>query len=65
MSIPCFRLGSAIPPARVFQKAINNVFGGYSHVLCYLDDLMIFSKSEADHKIHPAEMLALLREHGI
>jgi len=47
----------------LFQRAMNEVFGGLDYVACYMDDMLIFSKSEAEHKIHLAKVLALLREH--
>jgi hypothetical protein len=43
----------------VFQALINSVFRNLAdvYVMCYLDDILDYSKSEADHKDHVTEVL--------
>lgn len=51
----------------VFQTAMNRVFGAHlnSFVCVYLDDILVFSKTEADHLKHLRLVLELLRQHNL
>ncbi len=57
----CFGLTNA--PA-AFQSAMNHIFGDYLHefVVVYLDDILIFSKSQTDHYKHLRLILSRLRQ---
>lgn len=58
----CFGLTSA--PA-TFQRVMNEVFKEYlgKFVLIYLDDILVFSRTEEEHKEHLRIVLDLLRKH--
>ena len=45
-----------------FQREMNRIFGRLEYVVCYIDDILVFSKTEAEHQIHLARVLTLLRE---
>ena len=49
------------PPT--FQRVMNNLIatGRWSYVVVYLDDILIFSDTIADHKEHVAEVLSILK----
>jgi hypothetical protein len=46
-----------------FQRVMNKIFHGLAYVVCYMDDLLVFSTSVSQHQRHLAQVLALLREH--
>ena len=45
----------------VFQREMNKVFGHLPFVLIYLDDILIFSKTEEEHIQHLEQVLRLLK----
>jgi hypothetical protein len=49
-----------------FQSAMNDVFGDRigKFVLVYMDDILVFSKSKAEHLAHLKEVLQLLGAHN-
>jgi len=51
----------------VFQHLMNDVFRDLLDVtvICYLDDILIFSQDPADHTRHVIEVLRRLKEHGL
>ncbi|KAL0177569.1 hypothetical protein M9458_026463, partial [Cirrhinus mrigala] len=51
----------------VFQNFIHEVLREFLHkfVVVYIDDIMIYSRSEAEHHHHVAEVLQRLREHQL
>jgi hypothetical protein len=51
----------------VFQHMINNIFHEYldHFVVIYLDDILIYSKNEEEHKHHVRLVLEKLRERGL
>lgn len=51
----------------VFQTAMNRVFGPHLNrfVCVYLDDILIFSKTEEEHFQHLHVVLTLLRQHNL
>uniref|UniRef100_A0A8C5M117 Gypsy retrotransposon integrase-like protein 1 n=1 Tax=Leptobrachium leishanense TaxID=445787 RepID=A0A8C5M117_9ANUR len=48
-----------------FQHFINDVFKDLldQYVVVYLDDILVYSKSTADHRVHMKEVLSRLRKH--
>ncbi|KAI2661123.1 Transposon Tf2-9 polyprotein [Labeo rohita] len=51
----------------VFQNFIHEVLREFLHhfVVVYIDDILIYSQSEAEHRHHVAEVLKKLREHQL
>jgi hypothetical protein len=58
--------GLANAPA-AFQHLMNDIFRDLLdvHVIIYLDDILIFSKSEAEHPTHVHEVLRRLKENNL
>ena len=44
-----------------FQRVMNKIIDGLPFVLVYLDDILIFSKSEAEHKKHVRQVFSILK----
>lgn len=59
-----FRLANA--PA-TFQAYINRALGGLVDTICivYLNDILIYSRSEADYKIHVKQVLQRLQDQNL
>lgn len=55
-----FGLTNLNAPA-AFQRQMNSIFKGLSYVLVYLDDILIFSKDESEHKKHVRHVLDTLK----
>lgn len=51
--------------AQTFQRFLNEVTNGLEFLFCYIDDILIASKSEADHKNHLKMLFARLTEYGL
>jgi hypothetical protein len=51
----------------IFQHLINDIFREFldEFVVCYLDDILIFSKNEKDHEKHVRMVLQKLRDTGL
>ena len=51
----------------IFQRFMNKIFAPYLgiFVYVYLDDIIVFSKSAADHDEHLRKVFDVLREHGL
>ncbi|KAL1274452.1 hypothetical protein QQF64_027266, partial [Cirrhinus molitorella] len=51
----------------VFQNFIHEVLREFLHhfVIVYIDDILIYSRSEAEHRHHVAEVLQTLRKHKL
>ena len=43
---------------------MNQIFAGEAHVVVYLDDILVFSRSAAEHEQHLDDVLSLLQENG-
>lgn len=48
-----------------FQKLMTKIFGDLEFVECYLDDVVIFSKTGAEHLRHVDEVLKRVRDNGL
>ena len=51
----------------IFQHLMNDIFREFldDFVVCYLDDILIFSKNEEDHEKHVRLVLKRLRNAGL
>ena len=58
----CFGLSSA-PSA--FQKLMSSVLRGLSGVQCYLDDVIVYGSTQAEHDLHLREVLERLQSVGL
>ena len=63
-TVMSFGLANAPP---TFMRVMNFVFHDYLDlfVILYLDDILVYSKSEAEHKVHLRLVLQKLREHQL
>jgi hypothetical protein len=63
MAVP-FRLTNA---PTVFMFLMNGIFINYldKFVIVFLDDILIYSKSEEEHEHHLRMVLEVLREHQL
>src|SRR6476660_1343806 len=49
-----------------FQKIMDKTLRGVrTFARCYIDDIIVFSKSHAEHRVHLREVFQRLREKGI
>jgi hypothetical protein len=49
-----------------FQEIMDKTLRGvWAFARCFIDDIIIFSKSHAEHKLHLREVFQRLREKGI
>jgi hypothetical protein len=51
--------------SQTFQRFINEIIRDLPFTVAYIDDLLIFSKSEKQHKEHLSVVLEILAQHGI
>eukprot|EP00795_Rhopilema_esculentum_P017889 gene17889-biopygen2080 len=51
--------------AQTFQRFMHQVLRGLDFVFAYIDDLLIASKSEAEHLLHLDILFSRLSDHGI
>ena len=53
-------------PAK-FQRFMNKILAPYMGVFCccYLDDIVVFSKTEDEHDLHLRKIFEVLREHNL
>ena len=51
----------------VFQHMANDIFRDFLDIftIVYLDDILIYSKSQEEHDLHVCQVLARLREYGL
>jgi hypothetical protein len=59
-------MGLSNSPA-VFSAMMNGIFGPHidDFVITYLDDLVIYSKTEAEHLVHLEKVFALMKRHDL
>ena len=50
---------------QAFQRLVQHVIGDIPGVFCYLDDLLLFSKNEADHLVLVDKVFQKLNEAGL
>ena len=48
-----------------FQLQMNKVLSGLPHVFCYLDDVIVMSKTRLEHRQTLKAVFSRLREHGL
>lgn len=58
----CFGLRNA---AQTFQRFIDSIFRDLPYVFAYIDDVLIASTSEEEHKQHLREVFTRLKTHGL
>lgn len=51
--------------AQSFQRFMDTVLRGLDFCFCYLDDILIASQTESEHKEHLKQVLQRLREYGL
>ena len=51
--------------AQAFQRLMDTVCRGPSFVFVYLDDILIFSRSQEEHRAHLRQLFGRLQEHGL
>ena len=51
--------------AQAFQRLMDSTCQGLEFVFVYLDDILIFSRSHAEHKQHLKQLFERLRDHGL
>lgn len=51
--------------AQAFQRLMDTVLQGFHFTFVYLDDILIFSRSEAEHQSHLRQVFERLREYGL
>ncbi|KAL0149683.1 hypothetical protein M9458_055012, partial [Cirrhinus mrigala] len=58
--------GLSISPS-VFQTFMNEVFREFLHrfVVVYIDDILIYSRNQAEHRQHVQQVLQKLRDHSL
>ena len=49
----------------VFQKTMETILQGMPRVICYLDDILVTGRTEAEHAKNLDEVLHQLQEHGV
>ena len=48
-----------------FQRLMNCVLDGLDSVFCYLDDILVYSANEKEHKETIEKVLVRLRDNGL
>ena len=56
--------GISSAPA-IFQKTVDTILQGMSHVICYIDDILITGANLQEHLSNLEEVLKRLQEHGV
>lgn len=50
---------------QTFQRFVDEMTRGLDFVYCYLDDFLVFSRSQAQHEDHLRQVFTRLREYGM
>ena len=56
--------GVASAPA-IFQRAMDTVLKGIPHCICYLDDILVTGRSDAEYLKNVEQVLKRLEDYGI
>ena len=48
-----------------FQRHMNNILQRMTNALAYVDDIIVFSANEQEHKIHLTDLFQRLSKHGM
>ena len=48
-----------------FQRVMDRIFSGLDFVKCYIDDIIVYSMNQNQHRAHLKEVFARLRLHGL
>ena len=60
------RLPSEVASASaIFQRAMDTILQGISHVVCYLDDILIIGANDQEYLRNMEEVIKRLQYHGI
>ena len=51
--------------AQTLQRTMDNIFRDLPSTVCYLDDILIFSKDETEHLAHLEQVFTRLTAHGL
>ena len=51
--------------AQAFQRLMDTVLRGFSFTFVYLDDILVFSRSQAEHRCHLQQVFQRLKEQGL
>lgn len=51
--------------AQSFQYFMDSILRGLDFAFCYIDDILIASKTADEHKLHIEQVLSRLQEHGL
>ena len=49
----------------IFQRTVEGILGGMQHVLCYFDDILVFSEDTSTHEKHLDDVLQKLHSHHV
>lgn len=50
---------------QTFQRFVDEMMRGLDFVYCYLDDILVFSRDEAQHEEHLQQVFTRLRDYGM
>ena len=56
--------GVASAPA-IFQKVMDTILQGIPHVICYIDDILVTGKDDAEHLSNLEEVIERLQHYGL
>ncbi|KMQ86215.1 gag-pol polyprotein [Lasius niger] len=51
--------------AQTFQRFMDTVLRGLEFCFCYLDDILVASRTESEHQDHLRQVLRRIKEHGL
>ena len=49
----------------IFQRTMDTILQGLSHVICYIDDILVTGVSEEEHLDNLEEVLKRFQHHGV
>lgn len=63
--IPFYDIRTAKHAGQTFQRFIDEVTNGLDFCYAYIDDILVFSKSEEEHKQHLRVLFGKLSDYGV